>query len=136
MEFTRYEIDHDGFGGFQPLRSVFDGRFKLTVNLLSTDELYDLKGDPGELDNLIYSKEHYEIRNKLHDVLLDHMNNTRDLYRGYYWERRPWREDAKNATWAYTGYTRQRENDEYEPRQLVYETGLTMDKAVRRKLLR
>lgn len=32
MEFGRYEVDHDGFGGFQPLRAVFDGRYKLVVN--------------------------------------------------------------------------------------------------------
>ena len=25
MEFGRYEVDHDGFGGFQPMRAVFDG---------------------------------------------------------------------------------------------------------------
>ena len=43
VEFGRYEIDHDGFGGFQPIRSAFNGRYKLTVNLLTTDELYDLE---------------------------------------------------------------------------------------------
>ena len=36
LEFTRYEIDHDGFGGFQPLRGAFEGRYKLSVNLLGT----------------------------------------------------------------------------------------------------
>ena len=30
---------------------------------------------------------------------------------------------------------RQRENEEYEPRQLDYDTGLPMEKAVRNKLL-
>lgn len=43
MEFGRFEVDHDGFGAFQPLRAVFDGRYKLSVNLMSTDELYDLE---------------------------------------------------------------------------------------------
>ena len=60
------------------------------------------------------------------------MNRTRDPFRGYYWRRRPWRKDAPAATWSDTGYTRQSEND-YEERQLDYETGLTMVDAVRRK---
>lgn len=51
---------------------------------------------------------------------------------GYYWHRRPWRKDAPAATWSYTGYTRQSEND-YEERQLDYATGLPMEAASRRK---
>ena len=35
----------------------------------------------------------------------------------------------------YTGMTRQRENEEYEPRQLDYDTGLPMTQAVRAKQL-
>ncbi|HBG75358.1 MAG TPA: sulfatase, partial [Clostridiales bacterium] len=134
MEFGRYEVDHDGFGGFQPLRTVFDGRYKLTINLLSGDELYDLQEDPGEMKNLISSARHRKIRNQLHDVLLQHMNETRDPFRGYYWERRPWREDASPATWDYTLMTRQREEDPYfEDRQLDYGTGLPMKNATRKK---
>ncbi|MBR5742430.1 MAG: sulfatase-like hydrolase/transferase [Clostridia bacterium] len=133
MEFGRYEIDHDGFGGFQPMRAVFDGRYKLAVNLLSDDELYDLEKDPGEMNNLILDPETAKIRDRLHDRLLDWMNETRDPFRGYYWERRPWRKDAREATWAYTGWTRQRENEEYEARQLDYDTGLPMEKASRLK---
>lgn len=133
MEFGRYEVDHDGFGGFQPLRSVFDGRFKLTINLLTSDELYDMEADPGEMHNLILDEKYAAIRDKLHDVLLDHMNVTRDPFRGYYWERRPWRKDAAKATWDYTLMTRQREEEEYEERQLDYGTGLPMVRATRRK---
>ena len=87
-EFGRYEVDHDGFGGFQPMRSVFDGRYKLAVHLLSTDELYDLQTDPYECANLIGSCTHTQIRNRLHDALLAEMNRTRDPFRGYYWARR------------------------------------------------
>jgi uncharacterized sulfatase len=133
IEFGRYEIDHDGFGGFQPLRCVFDGQYKLAVNLLSSDELYDLQRDPHELVNLIDSPDHAEIRNRLHDRLIDWMNETRDPFRGYYWHARPWRVDAPAATWAHTGMTRQRENEEYEPRQLDYSTGLPMEQATRKK---
>jgi uncharacterized sulfatase len=134
FEFHRYEIDHDGFGGFQPIRACFDGRYKLVINLLTSDELYDLDKDPYEMVNLIESEVHSEIRNDLHDRILGWMNGTRDPFRGYYWERRPWRADARPATWAYTGYTRQREESEfYEPRQLDYATGLEMVDAVREK---
>jgi len=133
MEFGRYETDHDGFGGFQPVRCVFDGRRKLVVNLLTSDELYDLRDDPGEMVNLIDSPAHATARDHLHDLLLDWMNRTRDPFRGYYWERRPWRTDARPATWDYTLMTRQRENEEYEPRQLDYGTGLEMAEAVRKK---
>ncbi len=118
MEFGRYEVDHDGFGGFQPVRAAFDGRHKLVVNLLTSDELYDLQADPHEMANLIDSPAHAAIRNALHDRLLDWMNRTRDPFRGYHWERRPWRADARPATWRYTAMTRQRENEADEPRQL------------------
>lgn len=133
VEFSRYEIDHDGFGGFQPIRCVFDGTYKLVINLLTTDELYDLNKDPSEMNNLINCHDYVEIRNSLHNKLLDWMNDTRDPFRGYYWERRPWREDASPATWDYTGMTRQREELDYEPRQLDYCTGLEISDTVRVK---
>lgn len=42
-EFTRYEIDHDGFGGLQIMRGVISENYKLAINLLDKDEFYDLK---------------------------------------------------------------------------------------------
>ena len=45
---------------------------------------------------------------------------------------RPWRK-CEPPVWDNEGYTRQRENEEYEPRQLDYDTGLPMETAVRRK---
>ncbi|WP_105614191.1 sulfatase-like hydrolase/transferase [Vallitalea okinawensis] len=132
IEFSRYEVDHDGFGGFQPIRCAFDGRYKLVINLLATDELYDLEIDPGEMDNLIDNNEYSSIRDDIHNRLLNWMNETRDPFRGYYWERRPWRKDAREASWDYTLMTRQREA-EYEPRQLDYGTGLEMVDATRLK---
>ena len=133
-EFTRYEVDHDGFGGLQMMRAVMTERYKLVINLLDSDEFYDMDMDPYEVTNLIESKEHIEIRNQLHDMLLEHMNQTRDLYRGYQWAARSWRTD-KIPKWENDGYTRQRENEEYEPRQLDYDTGLPMVSAVRKKQL-
>lgn len=132
MEWGRYEVDHDGFGGFQPIRCVFDGRYKLSIHLMTTDELYDLEADPAEMTNLIASPEHAGRRNLLHDRLLDWMNRTRDPFRGYYWGRREWRPEFP-VEWSNAGMTRQREEDGYEPRQLEYETGLPMREATRPK---
>jgi hypothetical protein len=84
------------------------------------------------MNNLIGDESRKAERNALHDRLLDHMNRTRDPYRGYQWECRPWRSD-KTPRWANDGFTRQRENEEYEPRQLDYDTGLPMAQAVRKK---
>ena len=133
IEYGRYEVDHDGFGGFQPMRAVFDGRYKLCITLTSGDELYDLQTDPDEMTNLLLSPAHRAMRDALHDRLLRWMNETRDPFRGYCWERRPWRTDAPPPSWGYTGMTRQRENEEYEPRQLDYTTGLAITAAMRRK---
>ena len=132
MEWGRYEVDHDGFGAFQPIRCVCDGRYKLAINLMTTDELYDLKVDPSELNNLIDSAEHATLRNDLHDRLLNWMNVSRDPFRGYYWGQRAWRPEFR-VTWANAGYTRQRENDGYLPRELDYDTGITMTTATRPK---
>ena len=41
-EFTRYEVDHDGFGGLQMMRAITTKRYKLVIHLLDTDEFYDL----------------------------------------------------------------------------------------------
>jgi uncharacterized sulfatase len=134
MEFARFEENQDGFGGFQPIRCAFDGRYKLVINLMTSDELYDLENDPEEMANLIGSPQHASRRDSLHDQLLVWMNETVDPFRGYYWQRRPWRSDAPAATWGHTGYNRQREHEEYEPRQLFYQTGLAVVEATTREI--
>ncbi len=116
------------------MRGITDGRYKLVIHLLDTDEFYDTDADPYEVCNRINSEETADVRDRLHDQLLGHMNDTRDLYRGYQWACRPWRSE-KIPVWENDGYTRQRENEEYEPRQLDYDTGLPMKEAVRKKLL-
>ena len=78
MEFGRYEVDHDGFGGFQPVRAAFDGRFKLVVNLLTTDEFYDLQADPNEFTNLATSTAHADVREDLVRRLSQWMEQTYD----------------------------------------------------------
>jgi uncharacterized sulfatase len=132
MEWGRYEVDHDGFGGFQPIRCICDGRYKLSIHLMTSDELYDLHNDPSELMNLIDSPQHVAIRNDLHDRLLNGMNTCRDPFRGYYWGRRSWRPEFPE-TWENAGMTRQREEDGYLPRELDYDSGLPMKTATRTK---
>ncbi len=132
VEFGRYEIDHDGFGGFQPMRAVVTDEYKLVLNFLDTDELYDVTNDPYDLVNRIDDPAYAGVRDRLHDVIIDWMNRTRDPFRGYQWQARPWRRDKK-PRWAVDGYTRQRENDPGESRQLDYNTGLPMEEATRKK---
>ena len=132
IEFGRYEVDHDGFGGFQPMRAVITDAYKLALHLLDRDELYDVRQDPHNMKNRIDDPALAAVRNELHDELLDWMNRTRDPFRGYQWACRPWRKD-KTPAWRVDGYTRQRENDPGELRQLDYNTGLPMEHAVRMK---
>jgi uncharacterized sulfatase len=130
VEFNRYEVDHDGWGGFQPIRCVVDGNYKLVINLLSSDELYNIKDDPEEMTNLISSPKSAEIRDRLHDSILDWMDRTRDPFRGICWERRPWRTERKRR---WNGPTRPRPDDGYKPRVLSYETGKPVENYVEDK---
>ncbi|MEG2561679.1 MAG: sulfatase-like hydrolase/transferase [Clostridia bacterium] len=130
VEFTRYEVDHDGFMGFQPSRCVCNGKFKLVINLLSSDEFYDLQSDPYEKINRILDENCSQTRDKMHDDLIEHMNSTRDVYRGYYWLCRPWRKNV-TATYDFCGYTRQLQEEDFV--QLDYNTGLAMKDSVRKK---
>lgn len=116
------------------MRVCTDERYKLAINLMSEDEFYDLQNDPYECHNLINDPAYAAERNRLHDAILDRMCEQRDPFRGYYWENRPWRTDAPAPNWRYRGYTRQRENEEYEPRQLDFVNGLEMIKPQRLKI--
>lgn len=133
IEFNRYEVDHDGFGGYQPVRCIVKGGYKLVINLMSDDELYSLSEDPQEMENLIHSDRIQEIRDQLHDALLDWMDETRDPFRGYYWENRPWRENAPNPNWENHYMTRQRMTEPNEVKQLDYDTGLEIKEFNRKK---
>ncbi len=120
MEFTRFSINHDGWGGYQPIRALVRGRFKLVVNLLDSDELYDLQADPHELANRIADPALAAQRDALHDALLAEMDRIRDPFRGPAWERRPWRVDRKQG-WG--GLYRHRPDDGFSPATLAYSTG-------------
>lgn len=121
VEFNRYEIEHDSWGGYQPVRCIVDDRYKLVLNLLHTDELYDMRADPAEVHNLIDDPVHGEVRDGLHDRLLDWMYTKRDPFRGPVWERRPWR-STRRFQWR--GEFRPRPADGYAPVVRDYDTGL------------
>ena len=95
MSYTRFAINHDDWGGFYPIRCLVDDRgehrrYKLAINLLDSDELYDLESDPYELRNQIDNPEHADARDRLHATLLDEMDRIRDPFRGHPWAERAW----------------------------------------------
>ena len=53
IEFGRFELDHDHYGGYQLMRCLVKDNMKLVINLLSDDELMILDKDPYECRNLI-----------------------------------------------------------------------------------
>lgn len=127
IDFNRFEIDHDGFGAYAPIRCLFDGRYKLAINLLDTDELYDLASDPLELRNLIGDPALAPVREQLHAAIVAWMNRTRDPFRGPHWSRRPWLGRVENSTWG--GPTRPRPFDEAcFPKTLLYDTGRVIER--------
>lgn len=132
VEFNRYEVDHDGFGGFQPMRAIITDTHKLALHLTDEDELYERDSDPHDMDNRIHDPALAATRDALHEKLLAWMNETRDPFRGYQWRCRSWRKDCK-PSWRNDGYTRQPENEPGEPRQLDYSTGLPMVESTRLK---
>ncbi|MGD1822230.1 MAG: sulfatase-like hydrolase/transferase [Pleomorphochaeta sp.] len=132
-EFHRYEIDHDGFGGIQFMRSAISDNRKLAIHLLdNTDELYDTNNDPYEMVNQIENEDYIEDRKYLHTQILNWMNNTRDPYRGYQWKCRYWNDEK--PSWDCDGYTRQRPSAKDEIKQLDYDTALEIQENVRYKI--
>jgi uncharacterized sulfatase len=121
IEFNRYEIEHDSWGGFQPVRCLVAGQYKLVVNLLHSDELYDLARDPAEVENRIEDPDYEDIRDQMHIRLIDWMNEKRDPFRGPSWERRPW-SSTRRLGWM--GKFRPRPADGYAPEVRDYDTGM------------
>ena len=99
ISFNRFAINQDGYGGFYPIRCVCDGRYKLAVNLLDSDELYDLSKDPYEMQNLISDTDYADVREKLHRNLLEEMGRTRDPFRSFHWGMRPWNTVGRPTYW-------------------------------------
>ena len=130
MQFHRFENAVDGYLGLQLIRSIFDGRYKLNINLFTIDELYDLQEDPYEMKNLINDDSYASIRDGLHDKILKKQGEIVDPYRGYVWGVRPFRKDKK-MSFKCEGMTRERwEENEVK---LDYATGNPVESAVRVK---
>ncbi len=121
MEFNRFELLHDGFGGFIPIRAWVTKEYKLVINLLSdVDELYDRKNDPDEVHNVINDPAFVTIRNQMHDTLLDYMDSILDPFRTYEWATRSWRPE-KRAQWI--NYWRPKLDNGVSPYIRDYDTG-------------
>lgn len=132
VEFHRYEVDHDGFGGLQLMRGLVGDRYKLCEFLTDSDELFDNEKDPYELENFIEDKRYTEVRDEIHEALMEEMNAKRDPFRGYQWRYRYWCPEDR-SDWECDGYTRQRPTGDGEVKQLDYETGLEITEYVRPK---
>ena len=113
------------------MRAIVTDRYKLALHMNDQDELYDIQKEPWNQNNLIDDPAYAQVRNQLHDRILDWMNRTRDPFRGYQWKCRPWRD--LTADWEVDGWTRQYENEPGEYRQKDYSTGLTMVESSRYK---
>jgi uncharacterized sulfatase len=127
--FHRYELPGDGQGGFTPMRAIVKGDRKLALHLLDTDELYHLADDPHELHNRIDDPACADVRDRLHDELLDWMYAVRDPFRSPGWERRPWRDpQTRRLTWT-GGWDGARRGwgDGYAPARLNYGSGLPLE---------
>jgi uncharacterized sulfatase len=88
-------VEYHSYGGgdFFPVRCLVDeAGYKLVINLLDTDEFYDLNDDPGELHNRIDAADSEAVRDDLHDRLLATMEATTDRFDGDAWADRPWRD--------------------------------------------
>ena len=131
-EFHRYEIDHDGFGGLQFMRAAIGDRYKLAEFLTDSDELFDDQADPYEVHNFINDPSYAQVRDEMHEYLMQRMNDTRDPFRGYQWRCRPWNTKDKKD-WECDGYTRQRPSGKGELVQLDYDTGMEITETVRYK---
>jgi uncharacterized sulfatase len=130
MEFNRFAGQGTGTGGLIPIRCAFDGQYKLVINLFYTDELYNLKADPQELNNLIGDPGLASVRTRLHDEILQWMADSRDPFAGWQWEARPWRGQRRDPWWQGDGRKPRGENeireDGYLPRPIDYRTGLSV----------
>jgi uncharacterized sulfatase len=100
IEFNRFAAQGDGTGGFHPMRAVVKGAHKLAVHLLDRDELYDRATDVAEVRNRIGDATLADVRDALHDEIIDWMYANRDPFRGQAWEERPWRQKPRRLTFA------------------------------------
>ncbi len=70
-------------GRWYGIRAIRTPEHKYSFNPTGIDELYDLKQDPGEMQNLAYSSAHEKIKAELQERLLVHLQAVEEplLYR-------------------------------------------------------
>jgi uncharacterized sulfatase len=90
IEYHGFSKGRSGDDGFLPLRALVTERDKLVVNLLETDEFYDLEEDPGEVTNRIDDPAVAERRDARFDELTNVLDETADPFYGGHWDDRHW----------------------------------------------
>jgi uncharacterized sulfatase len=91
-------VEHSGYGrgradgdGCYPVRClVSEDGHKLALNLLETDELYDLDEEPLECTNRITDPSYERVRSRLHDALIEELEATDDPFHSLAWTEREW----------------------------------------------
>jgi len=90
------EIDSSPTKTFMMTSRALDGVARLAqlaFNRRTASELYDLRKDPGQLNNVAYQAEYSEITDRLHTQLMSYLRETGDP-----------RALAKSALWDYYPY--------------------------------
>lgn len=123
MGFNRFNVHISG--DMIPIRAVFDGRYKLVINLLQADELYDLQADPAELHNFIGDQKVRPVAERLHGLIAQEMQRTHDPFWASAWVQRHWT-DGSYIEWA--GGRSPRPSDGIDAPPLKYSTGLPWDR--------
>jgi hypothetical protein len=59
-------------------RIIYKGHYKYVAALYDGDELYDLRDDPFELDNLVHSSTHKDVAEELRARIVEHIERSRD----------------------------------------------------------
>jgi uncharacterized sulfatase len=125
VEFHRFQLDRDDFGGFYPIRCMVEDRYKLVVNLFDRDEFYDLEHDPLEQVNLIGDPRYSADRDRMHRGLLEWSYVRRDAFRSPQWEQRTWSDSRRFALCK--GKIRTTPSNGLGPEARGYMTGLPIE---------
>jgi len=90
IEYHAFGKGRTGDDGFLPYRALVTEQDKLVLNLLETDEFYDLRTDPGEVTNRIDDPESAERREDRFERLTGLLEETADPFYGGHWDDRHW----------------------------------------------
>ncbi len=88
--FSAKSVGADGIGFF-PIRALVNEDYKLVINLLESDEFYDLNERPHEVTNRIDDNDYTDRRDELFQDLVSRMEAAGDPFRGRAWADRGWR---------------------------------------------